>query len=362
MRKHLRITFILPGAGRKPVGGFKVVYEYANRLSRLGHRITVVHPALLQMDSSAAERARSVTRYLYGLVRSGPSPKSWFAIDPAVRLMWVPSLVSSNIPDSDVVIASAWQTAEWVATYPNSKGRKFYLIQQLETWHGMEDRVIATWRLPLRKFVIAHWLADFASKLNVSADYLPNGLDFERFYIVTPPEQRNPLSVMMLYHSARDKGSADGLKALSVVRQEVPGLTVTLFGTPTRPADLPSWIEYHSCPRQSMLRDLYNRSAVFVAPSWTEGWALPPAEAMMCGACLIATDIGGHRGYGIHEQTALLSPPRKPGQLAASILRVLRDNDLRLRLAAAGNNHVQRFTWQSSVCKMESILLQEHTT
>lgn len=359
MEKRLRITFVLPGPGRKPVGGFKIVYEYANRLSRIGHQVTVIHPALLQMGSSPAELARSVSRFVYGSIVSGPSPRKWFAIDPAVALQWVPSLAYRYIPDADAVVASAWQTAEWVATYPVRKGKKFYLLQQLETWHGMEERVITTWRLPLRKFVIAEWLQDFAEKLGVTVDYIPNGLDFESFYVSVPPDKRNPLSVMMLYHSALDKGSADGLKALSIAHNTNPNLKITLFGTPPRPAGLPECFEYHQCPPQAVLRDLYNRAAIFLAPSWTEGWALPPAEAMMCGACLVGTDIGGHRGYAIPEKTALLSTPRDPESLAKNLERVLQDQSLRLKLANDGNSHVQQFTWGRSVSKMESILLEE---
>lgn len=34
-----------------------------------------------------------------------------------------------------------------------------------------------------------------------------------------------------------------------------------------------------------------------MAPSFAEGWPLPPAETMMSGAALVATDIGVHREH-----------------------------------------------------------------
>ncbi|MFZ3585099.1 hypothetical protein ACOI1H_23630, partial [Loktanella sp. DJP18] len=34
-----------------------------------------------------------------------------------------------DLPDSDVIIATWWETAEWVAALPSIKGRKFYLLQ-----------------------------------------------------------------------------------------------------------------------------------------------------------------------------------------------------------------------------------------
>jgi glycosyltransferase involved in cell wall biosynthesis len=335
------------------------VYEYANRLSIRGHQVTVVHPALCQKHSGPLEFARSMLRYLYRKTIAGYKPQKWFQAEPTVRLLWVPFPSARFIPNGDAVIATAWQTAEWVAAYPASKGMKGYLIQQFENWHGMDERVTATWKLPLRKFAISQWLLDFAKSLGVEAQYQPNGLDFQKFGLTKAPENRNGCTVMMLYHSAEDKGSADGLKALAIVHEQIPELHATLFGTPREPANLPPWIQYHRCPDQKVLRDLYNSNAIFVTPSRTEGWALPPAEAMMCGAALAATDIGGHRGYAIHEETALLSPPKAPELLAANILRLIREDSLRVKLATAGHEYIQQFTWEHSVELLEEALLQD---
>lgn len=109
-------------------------------------------------------------------------------------------------------------------------------------------------------------------------------------------------------------------------------------------------------PAQADLRRLYNQTAVFVAPSWTEGWGLTASEAMMCGAALAATDIGGHQEYMKNETTALLSPARQPEILAKNILRLLCDTDLRVGLAKCGNEYIQQFTWKKATDRLESIL------
>ena len=56
--RNVRVTFVLPGAGSVPVGGFKVVYEYANRLSERGHTVTVVHTAQPDRQASTRERLK----------------------------------------------------------------------------------------------------------------------------------------------------------------------------------------------------------------------------------------------------------------------------------------------------------------
>ena len=355
MQDSLRITFVLPGSGHHPVGGFKIFYEYSNRLVARGHKVNIVQPALLKMGTQWPKSPLKWTLYLKRLIDKSFFPKSWFVLDNRINVLWVPSLHSKYIPDCDVIIATAWETAEWVAGYTADKGVKYYLIQHLETWSGEKSRVLNTWKLPLRKIVIARWLEEIARKMGESAVHIPNGLDFDSYNLDVLPESRSPNRVMMLFHGAKWKGSADGLKALSIVKNEKPDLRVTLFGVPSAP-NLPSWTEYHRMPAQADLRRLYNQTAVFVAPSWTEGWGLTASEAMMCGAALAATDIGGHQEYMKNETTALLSPARQPEILAKNILRLLCDTDLRVGLAKCGNEYIQQFTWKKATDRLESIL------
>ena len=41
------VTFLLPHTGKNPVGGYKVVYEYANRLVNRGYKVNVVYTVTL---------------------------------------------------------------------------------------------------------------------------------------------------------------------------------------------------------------------------------------------------------------------------------------------------------------------------
>jgi len=123
--KGLRITFLLPGPGHLPTGGGKVVYEYANHLSRRGHRVSLVHPALSDAETPLRQVFKRGASYLQRYATGGFGPESWFPIEPSVRMLWVPTLADRFIPDGDAVLATAWATAEWVPEYPASKGEKF---------------------------------------------------------------------------------------------------------------------------------------------------------------------------------------------------------------------------------------------
>jgi glycosyltransferase involved in cell wall biosynthesis len=354
--KGLKITFLLPGTGHLPTGGGKVVYEYANHLSRRGHRVTLVHPALVAAQASPLQAVRGTIVLVYrGTIRDY-RPRRWFPLEPAIRTMWVPSLSSRFIPRGDVVLATAWETAEWVVDYPAEKGEKFYLIQSWETWSGPEDRVRATWESPLKKIVVSRWLRDMAREMGTECTYIPNGIDSEQFGLDNPIENRDPNHLMMLYHAHPVKGSADGLAALSLLKKELPDLRATLFGTSTPRPPLPRWMDYRRMPSRTELRACYNRAAIFIAPAHIEGWPLPPAEAMICGAALAATDIGGHREYGIDGETALLSPVRNPRKLAENVLRLVRNPELRTKIAHQGCEHIRKCNWNKALDSFERLL------
>ena len=346
----MRVTFVLPGAGSVPVGGFKVVYEYANRLSERGHTVAVVHTAQPDREASTGEQLKKGVRFLQRNLDKSYRP-DWFELRPNVSLLWRATPAAQGVPDADAVIATAWQTAEWVADYPAAKGRKFYLIQHYETWSGPQARVNATFTLGLRHLVIARWLQEVVRAQGADATYIPNGLDFGAFGIDTSPENRE--ARVMFYHGADWKGSADGIEALKTVKTQCPELQAVLFGAPAAPEGLPNWIRYERTPTPTELRALYNESSVFMATSWTEGWGLPGCEALMCGCALAATDVGGHREYAVNGETALLSPPKDPAALAQNVIKLLRDKALRLSLAEQGRAYVQRFTWEAATGRLE---------
>lgn len=352
------MTFLLPGAGTRPSGGFKVVYQYANAFAARNHHVAIVHPA--SMPHVAAERITTALKRKPAFVVKGAlrswRPDGWFRVDPRVRMLWVPALLPEFVPDADAIVATWWQTAERLAGWPAGKGRKYYLLQHLETWGGPLERVLATWRLPLEKIVIAGWLEQTARQLGERSYYIPNGLDFAAFGMDVSAGDRKPASVAMLYHDYDWKGSSDGIAALQLAKSLLPELRAELFGTGRAPPSLPHWISYHRNPRQDELRAIYNRAAIFVSPSWTEGWPLPPAEALACGCALVCTDIGGHREYAVENRTALMSQPREPTALAHSIVRLATDAELRYGLSAQGHARIRAFTVEHAAEKLEALL------
>ena len=60
-----------------------------------------------------------------------------------------------------------------------------------------------------------------------------------------------------------------------------------------------------------------------------------------------------------HEETALLSPIKDPNQLAENIIRLIEDDELRIRLATNGQRYVkEHFTWEKSQTVLKNLLNQ----
>jgi glycosyltransferase involved in cell wall biosynthesis len=358
----MRITFVLPGWSiHKPIGGFKVVYEYANRLSERGYQIDIVHPLLL--SPREARFKQKIKRSALWMVKHFlRSPKvKWFSISPKVSISIVNSLEEKNISEGDVIIATAWQTAEYVAKYLPSKGRKLYLVMDFYPWLGPKDRLEATWRAPFKKVAISSWLYEKvlrATREKNDVMAIPLGVDQRRFYLMEDISLRaNRIS--MMYSPGSYKAPEDGIRALEICKAQHPTLEAVLFGPFTPRKAIPSWMLYRRNVAEEDLARIYNQSKIYLCSSLAEGFAFPPAEAMACGCAVVATDCGGIREYAEHEVNALLSPPKDPQTLAQNILRLLEDDDLRVKLARAGYQQIQEFTWDKAVTKFEQVLMQK---
>jgi glycosyltransferase involved in cell wall biosynthesis len=96
--------------------------------------------------------------------------------------------------------------------------------------------------------------------------------------------------------------------------------------------------------------ELYAEAEIAVIPSLYEGFSLPAIEAMASGTPVVATTGGAlPEVVGRHGESGMLVPVADPSALAAQIVDVLGNAELRARLGEAGRRRVlDRFTWQKT--------------
>ena len=348
-----KINIILPALPKNPVGGFKVLFEYANKMAEDSNDVWIYYPKRLKPEKiRKGVFYKFVFEILKQLKVKNHFARRWFNLNEKVKENFIYTLDEKYIRDSDVTIATSWETAEWIGNYSQKKGKKLYLIQDFETWSGSKERIIKTWKLPLQKIAIAKWLKKMVNEVGEESIIIRNGLDHDTFGIDVEIENRNPLRISMLYHKLEWKGSNIGIEALKTVKKVIPNLEVDLFSTSKRNDFIPDWMNFHEKPKN--LRKLYNNSSIFISPSLSEGWGLPRAEAMQCGCATIITNVNGHNDYGMKDVDYLMVNPNDSEELANSIITLINNNKLRYNISKSGNDLIQKFTWENSYQQMKN--------
>src|SRR5579859_7504448 len=185
------VNILLPGSGHGPLGGQKVAYEYANGLAARGHHVTTFHPAILHKDGPILQVIPKLVRYVQRKVDGSYRPSRWFRMDPRVKLEWVPTLHPRYISDGDVVIATAWQTAEWLNMYPVQKGKRVCLVYDFEHYMSaapaMRKRIEMAFAQRMKVIATSPAVSEMLGASGATdAAYIPNGIDLRIFHDERP--------------------------------------------------------------------------------------------------------------------------------------------------------------------------------
>lgn len=354
----MKINIVLPFFNENPVGGIKVMYQYANELTARGHAVYIYHAMYTSwMPKGGQGFRKKKNKFFQHILRLKRRVRpNWFQLDERIKSVEVIDVSNDLIRNADVIFSTWWATALEVYELNAAKGAKFNLIQDAEAI--MTDHpslVYQSYQLPVKHLVIASYLKELLEKHNsrVTA-VLPNAIDPLQFNIKQPIADRSPNTILMLYAEVERKGTKYGLDALEKIAARYPQLQVHLFGVIEKPSiEFPAYITYHYKP--SSLVDLYNQCAVFISPSINEGWGLPAMEAMACGCACVCTNIEGHLDFMENGKTALLVPPANSESIADAVMKLMADKELRLNIALAANQNIRNFSWGKSAGELVNL-------
>lgn len=226
-----------------------------------------------------------------------------------------------------------------------------------------------------RLVVSDHWRQRLRDAYGVDARVVTNGVDGERFQIARGPmtdelRARVGASDRFLFLTVGGveprKGSLELLEALAEVRSAVEpapvlaivgghsfqdyqeyrrnafaratflglreGEAFALLGT-VDDAELPSW---------------YAAADAFVFPSVKEGFGIVILEALAASLPVVTSDLPVFREYLTDGKDVVMVPVGDPRALAEAMERVVRDEELRAGLRAAGPALARRYSWESS--------------
>ncbi len=106
---------------------------------------------------------------------------------------------------------------------------------------------------------------------------------------------------------------------------------------------------------QDVLPYYYAAAEMVVMPSHYESFGMVALEAMAMGTPVIASEVGGLAHLVQHGYNGYHVPSRDPEALAARILELLQDVDLRARLGRQARDYAQAYSWDHIVRSMLTV-------
>jgi glycosyltransferase involved in cell wall biosynthesis len=383
------VNIVVPPLQRHAfTGGILCIFEYAKGLTARGHRVNILpllpSPAPLWSNgdygrivtradaarSAAPRPARRIKEFVLDSVRNSIAQASVraarlfpYELQHGLHLRHVKQLMC----EADVTLATSFETALPVRLYGTGELRYFvqhfepYFAQDLPDPRWAEHEALGSYGLGLGMIANSGWLsARLAQHVGVAPPVCNNAVDHRVFHGEVK-RARTTAEVRVISYGGRQaswKGFREMAQAVSAVRCANPSRNIRwlVYGDSLLPPrnDIASY-EPLGFLRPAALAEAYRSADILLSASWYESFPLFPLEAMACGLAVVTTQPGAEE-FAMHGATAEIVEPRDVASIARGLQRVIDDPEYRAALATSGRDMAQRFSWQRSVDRMESLL------
>ncbi|HMN09836.1 MAG TPA: glycosyltransferase family 4 protein [Gemmatimonadaceae bacterium] len=182
---------------------------------------------------------------------------------------------------------------------------------------------------------------------------IPNGIDTTEFHPHVPsPTAIPPRTPTILFVGRFDPRNELGtlIDAFPHVQRAVPDARLVVVG------DGPLRRHYRAMASgnpaihfvgalTSERAAYYAAATVYACPTTRASFGVTLLEAMASGTPIVCTDLDGFRSVATPGREALMTPAHDVTALAQSLVRVLRDPELRATMSAHGLLRAQHFRW-----------------
>ena len=203
---------------------------------------------------------------------------------------------------------------------------------------------------PAKKYASRHVSGEFA--------VIPNGVDLKHFSTQVSPMpgyDDGKINILFVGRLESRKGAKYLLQAYAKLKKDHPNIRLIVVGPGVNLRRRYEWwvrfkhlkdviftggVSYDELPRY------YKTADIFCAPAvGKESFGIVLLEAMALGKPIVASSNPGYASVVKHEEQALMVPPRNSAALAAALLRLINDRELRARMGENGLREVRRYDW-----------------
>lgn len=332
-----RVAFTIKSSSVKG-GGPLMVYRYAEWLSRLGIEVAIYSddgpPAWMQLSASFHQYAFEVDRY-------------------------------AAITEPIVIVYSVMELPS-LLKYCATEGKRIYhLCQGLENFHYVppQDKELTTPvpifdilnALPIPRIAVSRHIEQFLCEhYGHRTLTIINGIDSDLFYPAVRLRDDTKVSVLIFGNPEIPlKGVVSALVALVQVQKALPGCKLHLDIVCGEDISARFDSEFcqqgvscamHYCLGPEQIRDMFHAADLYINASYYEGFGLPSLEAMACGVPVVQVDNHGLDGIASDGENCVIAPRQDPRDIAAAVLRVLSDGELRNRIITNGIETARHFS------------------
>lgn len=256
--------------------------------------------------------------------------------------------------DYDIVIATGWDTAEAVAK--TDCKNKLYFIQDYEPWFfPMGQQYLSadnSYDYGLRGISIGNWLpVKLKREHGLEVQSFSFGADLCVYKSIKKAKKED--AVCFIFQPGKPRRCADlGLRALKIVQLVRPETKIYLYGSKKMPI-VGKNVKHLGMLTPEGCNELYNKCKVGLCFSASNPSRIP-FEMMASGLPVVDFYLENNL-YDFPEDGCLLAEP-KAEAVAAAIIKLLDDDDMRKKMSLAGEKYMQDFSLKRGYNELKEII------
>lgn len=327
-KEKIHIVYVM--VWTKVCGGSKIILEYANRLARLGEKITII---------------------------TYDNRPDWFELEKGVEFIQVPSnkSIADNIPECDLIVATSWK-----CIYESIKANKApvaffeqggaHLFEQDNLSEQKKKVVRQRFEIVPFIYTVSKYSQDIIKKeFNRESEIMYNAIDNKIFYPRSVQDTNSDDVIEITIIGSEDfkfKNIDEILQAIRKLKQKYDNIKLNWI-TQTKPEknNEPAVIN----PPQKLIGEILRKTDIYICNSEYESFGLPILEAMTCGAAVITTDTGGMRDFVVENENAILIQKHNIEDIYQKTEFLINNKEFRKKLSEEGMKTAQKYNWDNSI-------------